>query len=162
MSLSSSFCLNQVRLRSTHISMAHVPSSSSPRDKLGPASSCFSCPIWPLCEFPKTGRETWIRVTFLGDGAGCRVQFLLQCLSTKQPWVWKNTWLWARLPKPQAGRQAWSTQSLTESPVWCPGTQAGVPLRWLEPRAQEVKQEGRVHMTVVTEQAATSLRPLAS
>ena len=62
----------------------------------------------------------------------------------------------------QTGRRAWSTQSLTESPVWCPGTQAGVPLRRLEPRAQEVKREGRGHMTLVSEQAATSLRPLAS
>lgn len=57
-----------------------MSSSSSPREKPGPGSSCFSRLIWPLlCEFPKTGRETWIRVTFLGDGAGCRVQFPLQC-----------------------------------------------------------------------------------
>lgn len=164
MSLSCWFCLNQVQLRSTHVSMAHIPSSSSLR-KISRVLDPVASPVQfgPfLCEFPKSGRETWIRVTFLGDGAGCGARFPLQCLGTKQPWVWKHTWLGAGFLSPgQAGRRAWSTQSLTECPVWCPSTQAGVT-GWLEPRAQEVKREWREHMTVVVGQADASLRPLAS
>lgn len=91
------------------------------------------------------------------------MRFPLQCLGTKQPWVWKHTWLGARLPEPWAGRQVGMEHPEPHRMFSLVPQHPGWSLTgWLEPRAQEVKREGREHITVVVGQADASLRPLAS